>query len=156
VTITITQQACTASGIELPYVAHVIYEGVGYQGCARRGVEEGDRPTWASVLPELIPAIDTCLTRTRSARVAFAAEIDEGRVSVRLRGGDGSRVECIVTSEGEIQVFEPLADNDRRPGEGDPEFQRSGAQPSARNCRSSEEALGRDGQPIGWLIRRTC
>lgn len=156
VTITIMHEACTASGIELPYTANVIFEGVNYQGCARRGVNEGDRPTWATVLPELVPGIDACLTRARSARVTYASEIDEGRISVRLRGGDGSRVECVVGSGGAIEVFEPLTDSDRRPGEGDPEFQRGGQQPAARTCRSSEEAIGRDGQPIGWLVRRTC
>ncbi|MBL8537515.1 MAG: hypothetical protein JNM59_08955 [Hyphomonadaceae bacterium] len=155
VTVTITQQPCSASGIELPYTANVIFEGVAYQGCARRGVEEGERPTWATVLPDLIPAIDTCLPRMRSARVTFASDIGDDRVSVRMRGGDGARAECVVGA-GAVEVFEPLTDSDRRPGEGDPEFQRGGDQPAARNCRASEQAIGRDGQPIGWLIRRTC
>ena len=156
VIVTISQEACSASGVELPYVAHVIYEGVSYQGCARRGVTEGDRPTWALVLPDLLPAIDACLARTRSARVTLATEIDDARVSVRLRGGDGTRVECVATAAGQIDVFEPLADSDRRPGEGDPEFQRGGDSPAAQSCRSAEQAIDRDGHPMGWLIRRTC
>jgi uncharacterized membrane protein len=65
-TVTLMRQPCSASGVELEYVAHVLFEGVAYQGCARRGITEGARPTWASVLPELIPAIDTCLTRARA------------------------------------------------------------------------------------------
>ena len=98
-TITIMQQACTTpSGVALPYEAHVLFEGVAYQGCARRGVSEGDRPTWASVLPELIPAIDACLARvsSRPARITTANALDEGQVSVRLRESDGSRRECIA------------------------------------------------------------
>lgn len=156
VIVTISQQTCSASGVELPYVAHVIYEGVSYQGCARRGVAEGDRPTWALVLSDLLPAIDVCLARTRSARVTQATEIEDARVSVRLRGRDGTRVECVATASGQIDVFEPLADSDRRPGEGDPEFQRGGDAPAAQTCRSVEEAIDREGQPMGWLIRRTC
>lgn len=157
VTITIMQQACTASGIELPYTAHVLFQGVAYQGCARRGVNEGDRPTWASVLPELMPAINVCLSRatSRPVRVTFAGEIGATETSVRLREANGLRHECI-SSEGSITVYEALSDLDRRVGEGDPEFQPGDAQPRAQNCRTSEQVIGRDGQPIGWLIRRSC
>ncbi|MGQ0533741.1 MAG: hypothetical protein ACT4OF_13780 [Caulobacteraceae bacterium] len=156
-TITISQQPCTASGVELPYTAHVLFEGVAYQGCARRGVIEGERPTWASVLPELIPAIDTCLARatSRPARVTFASALDEGEVSVRIREANGTRHECIA-SGGAVAVYEPLSDVDRRPGEGDPEFQRGGSQPGARNCRTVESAIDRTGAELGWLIRSSC
>lgn len=156
-TITIMQQPCTASGVELPYVAHVLFEGVAYQGCARRGVQDGPRTTWASVLPELIPAIDACLARVtaRPARVTFASALDEGQVSVRLRDADGARRECITTGA-EVSVFEPVSDLDRRAGEGDPEFQRGGSEPAARECRAVEAVSGRDGEQLGWLIRRSC
>lgn len=157
-TITLRQEACAVSGLELPYTAHVLFEGVAYQGCARRGLEAGERPTWATVLPELIPAIDICLARATAhpARVSFAAAIGDNATSVRLREADGSRRECIVNAAGEVTVYEPLSDLDRRGGEGDPEFQRGGAQPPARNCRGAEPAVGRDGATLGWLIRRTC
>jgi uncharacterized membrane protein len=158
-TITIMQQACTASGIELPYVANVIFEGVAYQGCARRGIDDGARVTWASVLPELIPAIDACLARvtSRPARVTFATSLDEGQVSVRLRDADGARRECIASASGsEIAVYEPISDLDRRAGEGDPEFQRGGAEPRGGECRAIEPAAGRGGEQLGWLIRRSC
>lgn len=159
VTITIMQQACTASGVELPYVAHILFEGVAYSGCARRGINEGERPTWASVLPELIPAIDACLTRATSlpVRVTFASTLGEGEVSVRLREANGSRRECIANSAGsEIFVYETLSDLDRRSGEGDPEFQRGTAQPRAQNCRIAEPALARTGEQLGWLVRNSC
>lgn len=157
-TITIMQQPCTsAGGVDLPYVAHVLFEGVAYQGCARRGVDDGERPTWASVLPELIPAIDVCLARAAShpVRITFASALDGGEVSVRMREANGSRHECI-TSGGEIVVYETLSDIDRRGGEGDPEFQRGGAQPRAQNCREVEPAVDRAGEHLGWLIRRSC
>jgi uncharacterized membrane protein len=156
-TITISQQPCTASGVELPYTAHVLFEGVAYQGCARRGVIEGERPTWASVLPELMPAINTCMERatSRPVRITFASALDEGEVLVRIREANGSRHECIVTS-GAVSVYEPLSDVDRRSGEGDPEFQPGEARPAARNCRSVQPAVDRAGEQLGWLIRNSC
>jgi hypothetical protein len=83
--------------------------------------------------------------------------LDEGQVSVRLRDADGARRECIASASGsEIAVFEPISDLDRRAGEGDPEFLRGGAQPAARECRAIEPAIGRGGEQLGWLIRRSC
>jgi uncharacterized membrane protein len=159
-TITIMQEACsTASGVALPYVAHVLFEGVAYQGCARRGIDEGARATWASVLPELIPAIDACLARvtSRPARVTFATAIDEGAVSVRIREADGSRRECIADGGGEsVSVYESVSDLDRRSGEGDPEFHRGVNQPRGESCRTAEPAIDRSGEQLGWLIRRSC
>jgi uncharacterized membrane protein len=159
VTITIMREACSASGLELGYVAHVLFEGVAYQGCARRGVDEGARPTWASVLPELIPAIDACMGRvsSRPARVTFASSIDEGQVSVRIREANGLRRECIADASGAgVAVYEPVSDLDRRAGEGDPEFQRGGGQPRAENCRAAEPAMSRSDEHLGWIIRRSC
>lgn len=157
-TITIMRQDCsTASGVALPYVAHVLFEGVAYQGCARRGVNVGERPTWASVLPELLPAIDACLARVtaRPARITFAGVLEEGVVGVRLREADDSRRECIADQTGAgVSIYEPISDVDRRSGEGDPEFQRGGGQPRAQNCRVVREALDRDGLSLGWLIKR--
>lgn len=157
-TITITQQECaTASGVALPYVAHVLFEGVAYQGCARRGVAAGERPTWATVLPELIPAIDACLERVSSppGRVTFAGVVEEGVVDVRIRESDGARRECIADQSGAgVSVYETISDVDRRTGESDPEFQRGGAQPRAQNCRVVEPAADRDGASLGWFIKR--
>lgn len=158
-TITIRREACSASGIELPYVAHVLFEGVAYQGCARRGVDEGERPTWASVLPELIPAIDACLARAPStdARVTFASLLESGQVTVRLRERTGARSECIAEASGaQVAIFEPLSDIDRRSGEGDPDFVRGDAEPRAQQCRTVERAIDREGQTLGWLVRRSC
>lgn len=156
-TITISEQVCSASGVELPYTAQVLFEGVAYQGCARRGVIEGERPTWASLLPELMPAINTCAERasSRPARITFASALDEGEVLVRVREANGSRRECIVTG-GAVSVYEPLSDDDRRPGEGEPEFQPGASRPAARNCRTVEEAIDRTGAQLGWLIRNSC
>lgn len=160
ITITLMTQDCAlANGVSLPYVAHVLFEGVAYQGCARRGVAEGERASWASVLPELMPAIDACLARvtSRPARVTTASTLDEGMVSVRIRESDGSRRECIADYAGAaVSVYEPVSDLDRRAGEGDPEFQRSANPPRADQCRNVVEARDGAGERLGWLLHRTC
>jgi len=154
-TITISQETCTTgSGLQLPYTAHVLFEGVSYQGCARKGIDEGQRPTWASALPDLMPAIDACLAHvaSRPARVTFAGAVDEGQVDVRIREADGSRRECFADTAGSaVSSYEPVSDVDRRSGEGDPEFQRGGSQPAAQRCRTVEQA-----GTYGWLIHRSC
>lgn len=158
-TITIMNQTCQTGSQTLPYIAYVLFEGVSYQGCARRGAPTGERPTWASVLPDLIPAIDACMARVseRPARVTIANALDEGQVSVRIRENDGSRRECVAPANGDAAtVYEPISDLDRRPGESDPEFQRGGAQPRAENCRTVEPAMSRSGERLGWMIKRSC
>jgi hypothetical protein len=157
-TITILQQPCQAGTTTQPYVAHVLFEGVAYDGCARRGAQQGERPTWASVLPDLLPAIDACLAHvtSRPARVTFAGAIDEGQTSVRLRESDGTRRECIVDGNGAVSAYDPISDLDRRGGEGDPEFVRGATQPHADRCRTMTQATAHDGSALGWLIRRSC
>lgn len=159
-TITLRAEECPiGNGVTLPYFAHVLFEGVAYQGCARRGVAEGERPSWASVLGELLPAIDACMARvsSRPARITTASALDEELVSVRLREADGSRRECIAAYNGTgITAYEPVSDLDRVAGEGDPEFQRGGSQPRAEECKRIEAANDAAGQQIGWLVHRSC
>jgi hypothetical protein len=159
-TITVRAEACpTPTGEPLPYTADVLFEGVNYHGCARRGVDDSARPTWASVLPELLPAIDACLARvtSRPARVTTASPMDEGVVLVRVRENDGGRRECVAAADGSsVANYDTLSDNDRMAGEGEIEFQRTGNQPAARNCQAVEEAKDHLEQRVGWLIRRTC
>lgn len=156
-TITMRLEPCSVSGVELPYVAHVLFEGVAYQGCARRGVGEGSRRTWATVIDELLPAIDACLARAGAgARVTFASDLSDGDVSVRLRESNGTRRVCTAPKTGGATQMQPLSDLDTELSEGDPEFVRGAAEPRRQNCRDAEPAIGASGEQIGWLIRRTC
>jgi len=160
-TITIKAEACTLpNNIATQYSAHVLFEGVAYQGCAQRGIGTGPRASWASVVGEMLPAIDACLARVTAApaRVTIASALDDEIVSVRLRENDGGRAECLVTSDGrQISAFEPVSDLDRRSGEGDPEFVRApGPPPRTQPCRSVEAVDGADGARLGWLVRRSC
>jgi uncharacterized membrane protein len=158
-TITISQEPCSSGSVQLPYTARVLFEGVSYEGCARPGVSDADRPTWASLLPDLMPAVDACLAHVsaRPARITFAGAIDDGQISVRVREADGSRRECISDATGHsVSAYDPVSDLDHRTGEGDPEFQRGGAQPAASHCRTVTPAVNGAGEHLGWLIRRSC
>ncbi|MGE0045387.1 MAG: hypothetical protein AB7T08_06465 [Hyphomonadaceae bacterium] len=159
--VTLRAQECPIpNGDPLPYVADVLFEGVAYRGCARRGVAEGERPTWASVIGELMPAIDACLARAsaRPARVTQASLLGDNQVSVRLREADGGRQVCLATADGaSVITFDPLLDTDRLFGEGDPEFVRApGTAPRAANCLSVAQAQSEAGELLGWVVRRTC
>lgn len=160
-TITIKHETCALpNGVNLDYSAHVLFEGVAYQGCAQRGVASGARASWASVVPDLLPAIDACLARVTAPPgfVTIASMMDEDVVSVRLRQANGRRDECLATTDGSrIDAFEPVTDMDRRNGEGDPEFMRApGPPPVAQPCRSVEPVDSSAGARLGWLVRRTC
>jgi hypothetical protein len=176
--ITIRAEECPLpTGEALPYSASVLFEGISYQGCAKRGVTLGDRPTWASVLDELLPAIDACLRRVeaRPARVTTASILGEGQVGVRLRQSDGGRYGCVASADGSrVVAYDPLLDSDHLYGESDPEFLRApGTPPRGSNCRSVTEVKGPAPPPpppqengetiqeseaptLGWLVRRTC
>lgn len=160
ITVTLMSQQCSLpNGVTTPYVAQVLFEGVAYQGCARRGGAQGARATWASVLPELIPAIDACLSRvtSRPARITIASALDDAQVMVRIREADGTRNECIAEYSGaSVSVYEPVSDLDRRSGEGDPEFQRGGGAPRAQRCQAVTEAKTASGARVGWLIGDNC
>jgi hypothetical protein len=158
-TITLMARECSLpNGVKLPYSANVLFEGVSYQGCARRGVATtGIASTWASVLPELMPAINACLARvsSRPGRVTTASTQDEGQVSVRIRESDGSRRDCVVDSHGQqVTHYDPVSDVDRRTGEGDPEFQLGATAPHAGRCQIVAEAKDNAGAHLGWLIER--
>jgi hypothetical protein len=158
-TITLMAHQCSLpNGVSLPYTANVLFEGVSYQGCARRGVSASSiASTWASVLPELIPAIDACLARvtSRPGRITTANTEDEGQVSVRIREADGSRRDCLVDSHGsQVTHYDPVSDVDRRSGESDPEFQRGATAPHAGRCQTVVEAKDAAGAHLGWLLER--
>jgi uncharacterized membrane protein len=159
-TITLRAEECTLpSEVKLPYTAQVLFEGVAYQGCARRGLPEGERASWASVLNELLPAIDACLARvsSRPARVTTASAREENMVSVRIREADGTRRECIASADGaSAPTYELLSPLDHTTGEGDPEFVRAEEAPRARDCTTVEEVFDSEGGHVGWLIYSSC
>jgi hypothetical protein len=159
-TITLRAEECALpAGGALPYTAQVLFEGVAYQGCARRGVPEGERPTWASVITELLPAINACVARASSkpVRVTMASAREESTVSVRIREADGTRHECIAAADGSsAPTYELLSPLDRTTGEGYPEYAPGADKPAARDCARVEEALDGAGAHAGWLVFSSC
>jgi uncharacterized membrane protein len=142
----------------LPYVMRVFYDGVTYDGCARRAAAggAGANPTWAVTLPELIPAIDSCLAQVRGEgkRVTIAYTTEGTQVNVRILDGDGGRYECSIT-DGAASV-DALDDGDVLQGERDPIFTRAPGKPPGASCYKSEDAKGADGAVLGVVSKRIC
>lgn len=160
-TVRLKAGACVhTSGETFAYLATVFFDGVAYEGCARRASGAGGAtPTWAFLLPELIPAIDKCLERAtaKPARVTIGYVVEQAQTTVRLLGSDGGRYECAVSTEtGEIEYFEPIGDRDVVQGERDPLFSRAPTEAPAGQCWRSEPALSPTGEQLGWLSRKTC
>jgi uncharacterized membrane protein len=159
--ITLRAGACQhESGETFPYKAEVDFEGVSYDGCARRG-DTAQSANWAAKLDDLIPAIDACLARAENkpARVTIAYPEDD-KISVRLLDAEGGRYECkTAPAGGAIQYWDTLADRNILQGERDPLFTRA---PSAapkggkEGCQKSDAAKAADGHDLGWLTRSTC
>ncbi len=131
--ITLRAGACQhESGETFPYKAEVDFEGVSYDGCARRG-DTAQSANWAAKIEELIPAIDACLAKVdnKPARVTIAYAEDD-KISVRLLDAEGGRYECKTASTGgPVQYWDTIADRNVLQGERDPLFTRapnSGAQ----------------------------
>jgi uncharacterized membrane protein len=162
--ITLRAGACQhESGETFPYKAEVDFEGVSYDGCARRGDNDAQSGNWADNLADLIPAIDACLARAENkpARVTIAYAEEEGKlISVRLLDAEGGRYECkTAPAGGTVQYWDTLADRNVLQGERDPMFTRApgaAAKGGKDGCQKSDPAKAPDGQELGWLTRSTC
>jgi uncharacterized membrane protein len=145
----------TSAGDAHEFNAAVRHDGVLYQGCARRLTGERVSAGWASNLPELMPAITSCLGRVKAgpAQITIAYQDTEGEISVRLLESDGGRYECITRKAGaEIRYFDVIGDQDTLDGERDPLFTPAPGLPRTGPCFVTEPAP--DG--LGSLTRRVC
>jgi uncharacterized membrane protein len=159
--ITLRAGACQhENGETFPYKAEVDFEGVSYDGCARRG-DAAQSINWAAKLDELIPAIDACLARAENkpaqVTMAYAEDAD---ISVRLLDAEGGRYECkTAPAGGAVKYWDTLADRNVMQGERDPLFTRAPApapKASKEGCQKSEAVKADDGRDLGWLTRSTC
>jgi len=154
--VTLMREPCVhTSGETYELRAVVRYDGVSYQGCARPLIGEEAAQSWAGNLPELLPAIDTCLARARrpSTDVTFAYPNEAGEVSVRLLDRDGGRFECIASKDGaKVRYFEAIGDRDVLSGEREPLFTRAPGAPPTGPCLKSDPAP----DDTGYLTRRVC
>jgi uncharacterized membrane protein len=152
-TIVLKAESCVhESGETFPYKAIVQFEGVAYEGCARRGVNQASADNdWTSVIGQLLPAIDACLAKAdkKPARVTIA---------VRLIDAEGGRYECNAPAAGgAVTDWETIADQSVLQGERDPLFTRAPtAAPPKTGCYTSAPAKLPSGAAIGWYTRKTC
>jgi uncharacterized membrane protein len=154
--ITIKATPCQYEGGEnYPYTASVNYEGVAYDGCARRGSSE--TASWATRINEWLPTIDACLAKAanKPARVTIAYERAAGRTNVRIEDGQGGRYECAVEG-GKVVDWDDLADRDVLQGENEPIFSRAGTAAPQKACAKSVEAKDAAGKVIGLLTNMGC
>jgi hypothetical protein len=166
-TITLQRGACPIpSGEAMEYTASIVFEGVVYSGCARRGIADGGMSAgWAVAIEELAPAIEACLARggeppivvTTASMLPSDGE-NQPTVSVRMRDSNRLRRECVATPDGgSIVAVDAVADSDTRLGEDDPSFvPASQGEPRARSCREVSAVSTESGRMLGWLVRRTC
>jgi len=153
--ITIKAAPCQYEGGEnYPYTASVNYEGVAYDGCARRGSSE--TASWATRINEWLPAIDACLARAtnKPARVTIVYERDEG-TNVRIEDGQGGRYECAVAGD-KVVGWDDLADRDVLQGENEPIFSRAGTAAPQKACAKTVEAKDAAGKVVGLLTDMGC
>jgi len=161
-TIVLKAESCVhESGETFPYKAIVQFEGVAYEGCARRGSNQAAADNdWTSVIGQLLPAIDACLAKAdkKPARVTIAYGLDEGQAAVRLLDAEGGRYECNAPAVGgAVTDWEAIADQSVMQGERDPLFTRAPtAAPAKSGCYTNTAAKLPSGATIGWYTRKTC
>jgi putative lipoprotein len=117
---------------------------------------------WVRFLPELLPAIRTCLTRAPETDpfVPKAWPMNHGRLMVRVATRDGRRYDCMVqdfTDSVTVETFEEVApDAEPVPGERNPIFLLPDAPLLDGECWLWEKAEDPGGRVLGILGYSTC
>jgi uncharacterized membrane protein len=160
-TIVLKAETCQYEGGEtLDYKAVVQFEGVSYEGCARRGADQASKDSdWTSEIDSLLPAIDACIGKAdkKPARVTIAYAMDDGTAVVRILDGEGGRYECNAPAAGgAVTAWDPVADQSNLSGERDPLFTRTPTAAPTGKCYTTTPAKLPNGKQIGWYSRRTC
>ena len=161
-TIVLKAETCAhEGGGSFPYTAIVNFDGVPYEGCARRGANQAAADSdWTSVISQLVPAIDSCLAKAdkKPARVTIAYLLDGGQAGVRVLDAEGGRYECNApVGGGAVTYWDSIGDRDVMQGERAPMFTRAPtAPPTAGPCQQNTPAKTSAGATIGWLSRKTC
>lgn len=161
-TVVLKAEACTPDGgSALPYKAIVQFEGVSYEGCARRSssTEASNDNDWTGEIGRVMGAIDSCIAKSdkKPARVTIAYMLDGGIANVRILDAEGGRYECSAPATGgAVTGWEPIADQSNLSGERDPMFTRAPTAAPAGKCYASTAAKSSSGAQIGWYTRRIC
>lgn len=143
--ITLAAASCVDGDLTFPMSARVAVQGgPTLDGCAY--------PRWDNRLPDLLPAIDACLSpRAEGARVLYAGG-ENGRVLVRVAEGE-TRYDCRAPRDpGGGPAITTVSDPELKlAGEGDPVFVRAPGVKPGGECYDPPEARGPGGALIGWL-----
>ncbi len=105
---------------------------------------------WEAMLPGIAPALRACLAPLPGAMVVDAWPAEGGGLVARLRGADGARFDCTSYPGGSVTRRDPVAVQDRRPGEGLRAFM------PERRCVDAWRVTDAAGRELGWLAYPGC
>lgn len=150
-TVTLTPAPCSIDGVAYPMSSSVqVEQGEPLTGCAF--------VRWDWRLTELLPAIDSCISRSPlTRRVTYAAREADNSILVRLQGGENPPVDCRATpTPGAPVIITPADANLRVAGESDAIFVRAMPAPSpglnpGGECYEAPEVRAADGSLLGWM-----
>jgi hypothetical protein len=119
---------------------------------------QGASPDWSRYIIGLLPAIEVCVRDVpqKPAVVTGAYRLEGARIGVRLRGPAGQRWACTARANGRGSgSYESLAQDDLKPGEGDPLL--TFGQAPQDECRKNEPLVDPStGQLMGWFSYDAC
>jgi hypothetical protein len=115
---------------------------------------------WARPLPDLLPAINACLSgdEARAKWIAKAGPAGNGMTVVRMMQASGKAVDCEVeaTGKGTAKIAAVNAADPPLPGAGNPLFYPARETAPMVRCGRLERVTGRNGTTVGYLHYDPC
>lgn len=131
-------------------------------GCAAVGRSPArvaaERPGWSAELPELLPAIRTCLATTGgdAQGVTRAWPMAGDLAGVRLLRPGGDRLDCVAAADGRrVILTEAVVPGSRRADESTPLFTPPDREPPRGRCLATVPAVVGE-ERVGWLSFAAC
>ena len=115
---------------------------------------------WARSLPDLLPAINMCMTAddARAKWIAKAGPAGNGITAVRMIQASGKAVDCEadVSGKGPAKIAAVNADDPPLPGAGNPLYYPARDVAPMVRCGRLERVTGRNGVTTGYLHYDPC
>lgn len=115
---------------------------------------------WARSLPDLLPAIDLCLSgdEARAKWIAKAGPAGNGMTTVRMIQASGKAVDCEADTSGKgaARIVAVSASDPPLPGAGNPLFYPARDVAPMVRCGRLERVTGRNGVTVGYLHYDPC
>ena len=173
---TLREEACRSTMAEGPPKTHRVIlslkAGEAITGCCavRAAYDARTAPAatfaakspddWARFLPDLLPAMNLCLTRSggRAKWIARAAPASQKAASVRIVEADGQALDCTadLTGRGVTTIARVPAAAPTLPGAGNPLFYPVRDQAPMVSCGRLERVLGKNNAVQGYLHYDPC